>query len=78
MPWIYSSADRAENVITELQALDLTAAPFTAIDRGLKTAAIAVLGRLPVGAGVLVRIDNDDASVVSLYMRRMKFGGYAS
>lgn len=78
MPWTYSSADRAENLITELQAIDLTGAPFTVIDRGLKSAALAVLGRLPVGAGVVVRIDNDDATAVNLYMRRMRFGSYAT
>lgn len=78
MPWTFNSADRAENLITELQAIDLTGAPFTVIDRGLKSAALAVLGRLPAGAGVVMRIDNDDATAVTLHIRRMRFGAYAS
>lgn len=77
MAFSYQRADRATNILTELQAID-PASLQNDRDRAARKYLIDVLTTLPANTGLIVSADNDDVNRMNVSIRHLPFGTYAT
>lgn len=77
MALVWSETGRAADVLAQVQAVN-PATLATDADRALRTAVITILQLLPAGSGVMVHLDNDDATHWAVQIQRLTILNFAT
>ena len=78
MAWKFRSLNRSEDMVTELQAIDMTGPTFNVVDRASRTYLVNILQNLPPGTGVEVYVSNFDNKQMNVGLRRVRLGTFAT